>query len=60
MLSQQAFGNYRDLLEAVTLSPTMGRYLDLANSTKPSADGTSQPNENYPREVLQLFSIGQG
>lgn len=58
MLSQQAFGNYRDLLEAVTLSPTMGRYLDLANSTKPSADGTSQPNENYPREVLQLFSIG--
>jgi hypothetical protein len=58
MLSQQAFGTYRDLLEAVTLSPTMGRYLDLANSAKAAADGSSQPNENYPREVLQLFSIG--
>ncbi len=58
MLSQQAFGTYRELLEAVTLSPTMGRYLDLANSAKAAADGSSQPNENYPREVLQLFSIG--
>lgn len=58
LLSRHAFGNYRDLLEAATLSPTMGRFLDLANSTKPSADGTSQANENYPREILQLFSIG--
>ena len=58
MLSQNAFGNYRELLEAVTKSPTMGRYLDLANSSKAAADGSSQPNENYPREVLQLFSIG--
>ena len=56
LLSQHAFGNYRDLLHDVTVSPSMGKFLDLANSMKPGA-GTS-PNENYPRELLQLFSIG--
>ncbi len=49
---RNAFGNYRRLLEEVTLNPAMGDYLDMASSTK------SRPNENYPREVLQLFSIG--
>lgn len=58
MLSDHAFGNFRELLDAVTKSPTMGRYLDLANSSAAAPDGSSQPNENYPREVLQLFSIG--
>ena len=52
ILSQNAFGNYRQLLNDVTLSPTMGQYLDMARSTK------TNPNENYPREILQLFSIG--
>ncbi|PYS99001.1 MAG: hypothetical protein DMF63_13085 [Acidobacteria bacterium] len=52
ILSEGAFGNYRQLLGNVTLSPTMGQYLDMARSTK------SNPNENYPREILQLFSIG--
>lgn len=56
LLSRNAFGNYRTLLKEVTLSPTMGKFLDLANSMKASA--TSSPNENYPREVMQLFSIG--
>lgn len=56
LLSTHAFGNYRDLLRAVTVSPTMGKYLDGAYSRKVSA--TSSPNENYPRELLQLFSIG--
>ncbi|BDC48048.1 hypothetical protein F183_A03640 [Bryobacterales bacterium F-183] len=51
-LSRNAFGNYRTLLREITLSPQMGKYLDLANSTK------AGPNENYPRELLQLFSIG--
>ena len=51
-LSENAFGNYRELLYDVTLSPTMGHYLDMARSTK------TNPNENYPREILQLFSIG--
>ncbi|MBM3226226.1 MAG: DUF1800 domain-containing protein [Candidatus Tectomicrobia bacterium] len=56
LLSQHAFGNFRALLKDVTLSPSMGKYLDLANSKKTSAG--SEPNENYPRELLQLFSIG--
>ncbi|HQX56294.1 MAG TPA: DUF1800 domain-containing protein [Pyrinomonadaceae bacterium] len=52
VLTNGAFGNYRDLLGDVTLSPTMGNYLDMVRSTK------NNPNENYPREILQLFSIG--
>ncbi len=47
-----AFGNYRALLHAVTLNPYMGAYLNLADSTK------SAPNENYARELMQLFSTG--
>ena len=52
VLSNNAFGNYRDLMREMTLNPAMGDYLDLARSTK------LNPNENYPREILQLFSIG--
>ena len=47
-----AFGNYRDILQAVTLNPYMGDYLDMANSAK------AAPNQNYARELMQLFSIG--
>lgn len=56
LLSRNAFGNFRTLLKEVTLSPTMGKFLDLANSMKPS--GSTSPNENYPREVMQLFTVG--
>ncbi len=56
LLSNYAFSNYRTLLREVTLSPSMGKFLDLANSTK--AAGMSAANENYPRELLQLFSLG--
>ncbi len=52
ILANNAFGNYRQLMEEATLSPTMGYYLDMVRSTK------NNPNENYPREILQLFSIG--
>jgi len=52
VLSNNAFGNYRDLMEEVTLNPAMGNYLDMARSTRNS------PNENFAREILQLFSIG--
>ncbi len=55
-LSAHAFGNYRQLLEQVTRSPQMGKYLDLANSNKPM--NGSAANENFARELLQLFSIG--
>ncbi|HST22826.1 MAG TPA: DUF1800 family protein [Blastocatellia bacterium] len=56
LLSRNAFGNYRTLLREITLDATMGHYLDLANSAKPGIAGGA--NENYPREVMQLFSIG--
>jgi uncharacterized protein (DUF1800 family) len=58
MLLDQAFGNYRDLLEGVTLSPVMGVYLDMINNAKANLAKNTQPNENYARECLQLFSIG--
>jgi uncharacterized protein (DUF1800 family) len=58
MLLQDAFGNYRQLLEDVTLSPVMGHYLDMANNDKANPSLGTSPNENYAREVLQLFSIG--
>ena len=47
-----AFGNYRDLLKAVTLNPYMADYLHLAQNTR------NGPNEDYAREVMQLFSLG--
>jgi uncharacterized protein (DUF1800 family) len=53
-----AFGNYRDIIKAVSLSPAMGRYLNMANNNKGNpAKGTSA-NENYARELLQVFTIG--
>ena len=58
MLQNDAFGNFRQLLEDVTLSPVMGRYLDMANNNKPDPVRGTTPNENYAREVMQLFSIG--
>jgi uncharacterized protein (DUF1800 family) len=51
-----AFGNYESLMTRVTLSSVMGEYLNMVNNDKPVA-GTN-PNENYARELLQLFSIG--
>jgi uncharacterized protein (DUF1800 family) len=58
MLLNDAFGNFRTLLEDVTLSPVMGRYLDMATNDKTNAALGTSPNENYGREVLQLCSIG--
>lgn len=51
-LDKNAFGNFRTLLKDITLNPAMGNYLDMAISTN------QNPNENYAREILQLFSIG--
>jgi uncharacterized protein (DUF1800 family) len=55
-LNDGAFGNYRDLMKNVTLTSGMGFYLDMGNSAKP-VNG-SIANENYARELLQLFTIG--
>jgi uncharacterized protein (DUF1800 family) len=58
LLARDAFGNFRQLLEDVTLSPVMGIYLShLRNSKGDPKRGTS-PDENYAREVMQLFTIG--
>jgi uncharacterized protein (DUF1800 family) len=51
-LDRNAFGNYRNLLQEITLTPAMGEYLDMRLSTR------TNPNENFAREILQLFSIG--
>jgi uncharacterized protein (DUF1800 family) len=58
ILLNDALGNYRTLLQDVTLSPTMGHYLDMANSDQTNPQNGTVPNQNYAREVLQLFSIG--
>ena len=58
MLLKNAFGNFRALLTDVTLSPVMGNYLDMVNNDKPNPVRGAEPNENYARELLQLFSIG--
>jgi uncharacterized protein (DUF1800 family) len=58
VLLNDALGNYRTLLQDVTLSPTMGHYLDMANSDETNLQTGTVPNQNYAREVMQLFSIG--
>ena len=58
MLQEDAFANYRQVLYDLTLNPAMGHYLDMVNNDAPVAGSTISPNENYAREVLQLFSIG--
>ena len=56
ILSKNAFGNYRTMLGDISVSSQMGKYLDLAHSVKPTAGGGA--NENYARELMQLFTIG--
>ena len=56
LLARDAFVSYRTLLGDVTYSPTMGKYLSHFRNQKPST--SRQPDENYAREVMQLFSVG--
>ncbi|MEM6486434.1 MAG: DUF1800 family protein, partial [Pseudomonadota bacterium] len=58
ILRRNAFGNYRDLLEEVTYSPAMGFYLTYLGNRKADPATGRMPDENYAREILQLFSIG--
>ncbi len=58
VLNQRAFGNYRDLLEAVSTHPMMGIYLTHLRNRKEDPARGRVPDENYAREVMQLFSIG--
>jgi uncharacterized protein (DUF1800 family) len=56
IMERDAFGNYRDLMYDATLSPAMGVYLNMVNNDAPQPG--QNPNENYARELLQLFTIG--
>jgi uncharacterized protein (DUF1800 family) len=58
MLGTRGLGTYRGLLESVSLHPMMGVYLSHLRNQKPSARTGRVPDENYAREVMQLFSIG--
>ena len=58
VLVRDAFGNYRQFLEDITLNPAMGAYLNMLQNDKANASRTRLPNENYARELMQLFSIG--
>lgn len=58
VLLNGAFGNFRDLLEAVTLNPGMGMYLNTKGNLKEDAKTGREPDENYAREIMQLFTIG--
>jgi len=57
-LLDNAFGNFRNLLEAVSLTPAMGLYLNMQGNDKGSLINGTHANENYAREIMQLFSIG--
>lgn len=57
-LAADALGNYRDLLGDVSRNPAMGIYLSMIGNQKAHPSGSRHPDENYAREVMQLFSIG--
>jgi uncharacterized protein (DUF1800 family) len=58
LLQNHAFGNYGELLKRVSLSPAMARFLTFLGSEKAKPDSPASPDENYARELQQLFSIG--
>ncbi|MGD1070663.1 MAG: DUF1800 family protein [Bryobacteraceae bacterium] len=58
MLMADAFTNYRQIMGDVTLSATMGQYLDMANNAMGNPATGTIANQNYAREVMQLFTIG--
>ncbi len=58
MLLNDAFTNYRQIMYDVTLSPAMGQYLDMANNAMANPSQGTLANENFAREMMQLFTIG--
>ena len=59
LLQKDAFENYFDLMKDITLNPAMGHYLDMVNNDKPDPAAGKSANENYARELLQLFTVGE-
>jgi uncharacterized protein (DUF1800 family) len=58
MLARNAFGDFRKLIEDVTLHPAMGVYLNMLGNQKPDPARNIRPDENYARELMQLFTVG--
>ncbi|MEM7781119.1 MAG: DUF1800 domain-containing protein [Pseudomonadota bacterium] len=58
ILKDNAFGNFRDLIEAITLNAAMGVFLNTLGNQKADPNTGRVPDENYGREIMQLFSIG--
>jgi len=58
ILREEAFGNFRDLLERVTLSPIMGVYLSMLQNARGDPELNTRADENFAREVMQLFTLG--
>lgn len=58
IFARHAFGNYRDILEEVTYSPMMGFYLTYLGNEKADPETGRMPDENYARELMQLFTVG--
>lgn len=58
ILIRNAFGNYKDIMTEVSLHPSMGFYLSHFNNRKADPTENTQPDENFAREIMQLFSIG--
>lgn len=58
ILMNRSFGNYFDLMKDITLTPAMGDYLDMVNNVKVNLTNGAMPNENYAREIKQLFTLG--
>ncbi len=58
LLVENAFGNYRDLIEKISLHPAMGVYLSMLGNERPDPALNIRPDENFARELMQLFSIG--
>lgn len=58
VLAENAFGNYRDLMQEITRHPAMGVYLSMLGNERPNPALNIRPDENYARELMQLFSIG--
>ena len=58
LLVTQGLGNFRDLIEAITLHPAMGVYLSMLGNQRPDPVRNIRPDENYARELMQLFTLG--
>lgn len=58
VLLNNAFGNFRDIMDGITTNPAMGSFLTFLGNRKANATTGAQPDENYARELMQLFTIG--